>query len=361
MPEPRNLTSFRNAAESRNSASNPSSLSADWLQAQNEILEQIVTSRPVIEILDSIVRMLQASLPDSMGSFMVLDAENRLQLVSGPSLPSDYVHRMRDVPVGLRHGSCGSAAYTLRPSVVSDTLTDERWQDYQDIVRTFGFRSCWSFPVVRTNKLEAKCKIAAPSHGAKPSSVADEVGKVFGVFAVYHRYPKTPTSVDIDRIEQAVRLAAIALENHLNEENARESERRFRDLADAVPQIVWTADKNGRFNYRNQRLLDTIGDTYEWASLVHPDDLQMALNKYVTALSTGEPYHVEHRLRVKPNGEYRWFLSRAIASRGLDGSVTGWFGVATDIDDLKRTERALREERDRYRRSQPHLLVHCFH
>jgi PAS domain S-box-containing protein len=120
----------------------------------------------------------------------------------------------------------------------------------------------------------------------------------------------------------------------------RESEARFRALAEAMPQIVWSADASGAFDYYNPQALAYGGVRpdevrgWSWESLIHPDDLPATLAAWQRALHTGEPNVIEQRLR-RSDGEYRWHLSRGVPIRDDHGTVVRWIGTSTDIHDLK--------------------------
>ena len=131
------------------------------------------------------------------------------------------------------------------------------------------------------------------------------------------------------------------------EQALRESELRFRQLADSMPQMVFSASPDGRIDYRNQRWQEFASSgesaaTEDFAELLHPDDRARVAEVWAEAVRSGAPYEVEHRLR-DPRGAYRWFLGRAVAARDEDGKVARWFGSITDIDDQKRAQAALEE------------------
>lgn len=127
----------------------------------------------------------------------------------------------------------------------------------------------------------------------------------------------------------------------------RQSEQRYRDLADAMPLLVLTAQPDGGLDGYNQRWFDYTGMTQEqtkgwgWQQVLHPDDLQPCLERWNEAIRTGEPYEMEHRLRRK-DGTYRWHLTRAVPRRDQEGRVVSWVGTCTDIDERKRTEETQR-------------------
>jgi two-component system sensor histidine kinase/response regulator len=131
-----------------------------------------------------------------------------------------------------------------------------------------------------------------------------------------------------------------------------ESEKGFRQLADAMPQIVWTAKPDGWLDYYNQRWFDYTGlslnetQGWGWEPVLHPDDLQNCIDTWTASVHTGNPYETKYRLNRASDGVYRWHLGRASAVRDDDGRVIKWFGTCTDIDDQKRAEETLLSTRE---------------
>ena len=130
---------------------------------------------------------------------------------------------------------------------------------------------------------------------------------------------------------------------------ARERELYFHTMAEAIPEIIWTADTNGADDYFNQKCFDYTGLTLEqlrgagWTIMVHPDDLPVCAAHWESALRTGEPYDVQYRLRRK-DGTYRWFLCRGNPIRDSKGKIIKWFGTCTDIEDQKKNQQILEEQ-----------------
>jgi PAS domain S-box-containing protein len=127
------------------------------------------------------------------------------------------------------------------------------------------------------------------------------------------------------------------------DEALRASEERFRNLANAVPDIVWTADPDGSITFANDRWFEFCGIAREqnvrgWPELVlHPEDRERCIATWTRALREGTDYEIEVRNR-RHDGAYRWFLTRASPIRNAEGRITAWFGSTTDIHDRKDAE-----------------------
>ncbi|HLH05553.1 MAG TPA: PAS domain S-box protein [Bryobacteraceae bacterium] len=126
------------------------------------------------------------------------------------------------------------------------------------------------------------------------------------------------------------------------------SESQFRQLADAMPQIVWTAGPDGRVDYYNERWYEftgfdrnTFGDI-SWEGILHPGDLQRCRATWYEAVKSGEPYNIEYRFFDRANQQWRWFVGRALPVRDESGTIVKWFGSCTDIDQQKRVQEDLR-------------------
>src|SRR5271157_922147 len=161
-----------------------------------------------------------------------------------------------------------------------------------------------------------------------------------------------------DESGRIVRLAGIAediTERKRAEQALRESEERFRTLADATPVLIWGADTDKRCNYFNKQWLDFTGRTIEqemgdgWAEGVHPDDLERCLETYVTAFDARTPFTMEYRLR-RHDGEYRWVLDYGVPRFDQDDTFSGYIGSCLDTTDRRRAEVQLRESEERFRR-----------
>lgn len=125
------------------------------------------------------------------------------------------------------------------------------------------------------------------------------------------------------------------------------SEQRFRELGDAIPQIVWAAGPDGGLTFLNAKVAEYSGVSadalkgWSWGAIIHPDDLPHTVTIWKEILTSGVPQDVEFRIR-RADGAYRWHVTRESPARDATGAVTGWYGTCTDIEDRKRAEDELR-------------------
>lgn len=150
--------------------------------------------------------------------------------------------------------------------------------------------------------------------------------------------------------------SVINIDQRKQAENAvRQREGQFRQLADSMPQIVWTATADGYVDYYNKQWYLLIGEENEFGNSsflahVHPDDYDRCLTSWLEVVRTGEPYEIEFRFKVKPPiNAYSWFLVRARPIKNESGQIIKWYGTCTDIDEVKRIEHTLRESEERFR------------
>jgi PAS domain S-box-containing protein len=152
----------------------------------------------------------------------------------------------------------------------------------------------------------------------------------------------------------AVEMSRVASDRRRAEEQLREQESRFRTLANAVPQLAWITDAEGAIHWYNQRWYDYTGTTLEdmqgwgWQKVLHPDHVQRVVKGIRRCFEAGEPWEDTFPLR-RADGEYRWFLSRAVPMRRSDGTLSGWFGTNTDVTEQIETERMLRQREAEFR------------
>lgn len=165
------------------------------LLGQARLLELIATSTPLTEFFNELILMIEAHLPGIIGSILLLSPDGRNLLTgAAPGLDDAYCAAIHGVAIGPKVGSCGTAAWRGEPVFVADILSDPLWEDYTELVRPFGYRSCWSMPI------------------------RSYQGQVLGTFALYSREVGVPSAEQNDLISMAAHLAGIAIERRQSEE-----------------------------------------------------------------------------------------------------------------------------------------------
>ncbi len=131
----------------------------------------------------------------------------------------------------------------------------------------------------------------------------------------------------------------------------RESEQRFRAITNSIDQMIWSARPDGFHDYYNERWYEYTGvpasstDGDAWNDMFHRDDRERAWARWRHCLATGEPYHIEYRLRHR-SGQYRWVLGRAQPVRDAEGAIVRWFGTCTDIQEIVEAREVLARSRE---------------
>jgi PAS domain S-box-containing protein len=170
---------------------------------ESRILEMIARDAPLEEILEQLVRVVEAQFAGLLCSVLLLDEDGQhVRHGAAPTLPKSYIDAIDGLPIGPKAGSCGTAMYRREPVVVTDILQDPLWEPYRGVAEPYGLRACWSTPIL--------------AHS----------GKALGSFAMYYREPCSPSPAETRALEMATHLAGIAIERKL----AGEERERLRQL-----------------------------------------------------------------------------------------------------------------------------------
>lgn len=135
-------------------------------------------------------------------------------------------------------------------------------------------------------------------------------------------------------------------EKRIIEKELEKSELKFRQLADLMPQKVWTTTAEGDFNYLNSYWFDYTGLTFDelkdwgWKKVVHPDDLIKTLEAWQHSLQTGENFEIEHRF-LSETGKYKWHLTRGLAQKDDQGNIKMWIGTDTEFQEQQEQKEEL--------------------
>jgi PAS domain S-box-containing protein len=197
---------------------------------------------------------------------------------------------------------------------------------------------------------------------------ATAVAAMLSVFAVDAALDGTGSFANVSSAEMSSRLqhflllriaplylAAVLIEQWARVSNSlRDSEQRFRNIADCAPVMMWTSGTDGGQDFSNRCWLAFTGRTLEdslgsgWSKSVHPDDLQRTFEEYFNNFNERRTLELEFRVR-RHDGEYRWIYSRGAPRYGANGEFMGYVGSAIDLTERRQQEAALKRSEARYR------------
>jgi diguanylate cyclase (GGDEF)-like protein len=179
----------------------------------------LATGAPLQTILDSVVRGVEDGHPELRCAVLLLDEDgSRLQVRAAPSLPPMLCAAIDGQPVSEPQGYCGQAVQLGRRVIVADLAGDPLWSQYRDVARQAGVQACWSEPIRAAS------------------------GAILGSFAIFHCAAQAPSVAQLALMEQASRLAGIAIEQAQAAVALRAGEARFRSLYDHAPVALWQQD-----------------------------------------------------------------------------------------------------------------------
>ncbi len=177
-------------------------------------------------------------------------------------------------------------------------------------------------------------------------------GKFSMLFVVHQAEPRDWTENEITLVRQVAERTAAEVRRARALRELQQSELRFRQMADSMPQIIWTAGADGTVDYLNRRWAEYTGmpgaaADWEREPVLHPEDGPRMAAAWAEARGSGIPCEAEIRLRRGADGAFRWFINRSVPTRDLSGRIVAWYGTLTDIHDRKEAEL----ERERFVRT----------
>ncbi len=183
------------------------------LAGQTSILERIMTGAPLDEVLTALATMVERHAAGMRCSILLLDGDT-LRYGVAPSLPAAYRDATNGIVIGPTVGSCGSAAFRRETVIVVDIASDPLWKDFRHLALDAGLRACWSAPILDVDRT------------------------CLGTFAMYYDRPRPPDTRDLEIIERAAHLAAMAIERHRRESALAASRRQLEDESHVAHALV---------------------------------------------------------------------------------------------------------------------------
>jgi PAS domain S-box-containing protein len=283
------------------------------------------------ELLRSILRTAILLTRAHRGNIQLLDAASGCLFIAAHE---GFEKPFLDYFARVAHGTtaaCGEALASGKRFVVHDVKSEPLFagRPALDVLLAAGVRAVQSTPLFSS------------------------AGNLLGMISTHFAHPHHPDERELQRLDLLARLAADYLEREQVEESLRESELRWRSMAQALPNLLWTTLPNGQCNWLSSQWGQYSGIPEKellglnWLHRVaHPDDRQRVAACRDAARAEHREYDIEYRIR-RHDGEYRWFKARGVPVRDERGQLLYWLGTCTDIEDLKQAEMRERELRKR--------------
>ncbi len=280
---------------------------------------------------------------------VVLDITDRVRAQNEQLKLSAELERSEErLRVSLDAGQIGAWDLNL--------VTGEAWRSLQHD-QTFGYQELlpdWTYEmflehVVPEDRARVDAAFQAALAGVDIWEVECQIRRADGELRWIAPRARVSTR---DENGQATRMLGVVIDITAlkkAEGELRESESRFRQLADTIPQLAWMADAEGSIFWYNHRWYDYTGtaaadmEGWGWQSVHDPKELPHVLERWKASITNGEPFDMTFPLRAA-NGEFRRFLTRVMPFRDEKGRLSLWFGTNTDVEDQRRTAETMRDQ-----------------
>ena len=290
-----------------------------------ELGQRALAGLPLEELLDEAVAVAARELEAEFVSLLELTGDGQALLIrAGHGWPEGIVGGVLPTE---SYQLPGHAMRSGGPVIVEDFASEDRFAP-SEVQRRLGIASSLAAPIGST-------------------------GRYFGVLGVHSRQPGFFSRDDVHFAQAVANVVGAAAERSHAEEMVRDSEARFRVLADTTPALMWTTDAEGHVTFVNEGWLRFTGRTQDeelgdsFGISAHPEDRDELRGRWRVALHRREEFQAEYRLR-RFDGEYRWVQETGVP-RFAGDDFLGYVGTATDIHERRLMEEALRESEQSFR------------
>lgn len=286
-------------------------------QLERNILEKnALPNSKLVDIATDYIRGIE-SLHEGMICSLLSVQNNCVYNIASPSLHVDYINLINGHAIGENRGSCGTAAFTKKQVIVSDIETDVRWVDFKSFVKPYGYKACWSMPIIDSNN------------------------EVLATFAIYFKECKEPNSQEQLVIKRSVQILRMIIENYARIEDINKANERFQYATKATLSIIWDwnvqSDKmfwaNGMLDYFGYRPEELSNDSHTWEKYIHPDDQKDVIDSIRLKLNSEEDFWEKEYRFLKATGDYALVLDRGYIIRDKNGNPKRMVGSMTDVSN----------------------------
>lgn len=293
----------------------------DFIDDEYDTLRALAQNRPLSEKLADICELVEHQVKDTYATVMI--ADNQLQVLNAEAvggLPEAFSQALQKLPIADGVGACGTAAALRKPVVVTDMLSDTRFESFLPLINQYSLRAAWSFPIFSADN------------------------QLLGTFALYSKEVKSPSASELKLIERNRELIALVITQHRDRIERERSEQHTLSLFEHNPEAVFTLDRDGCFmslNAAAERLIElkadqVIGQPYD---LVVLEEDKARTREHFEATKRGEPQHYEIGIINQRGQQQRIEITNMPII--IDGEITGVHGIAKNVTQQREYEERL--------------------
>ena len=337
LPVAADATDFTQAEEIARDLTKDKQAEAALRQSEQRLAREVAGAKTLQSIS---TRLISESTPESLYA-QILGAAMELMDSDAASVQMLAADRTSLRLLAWRNFHPDSAAFWQRVEVGAGSTCSKALSD-SDRVVVVDIEACEFMSGTQDQEEYRRSGIRA----VQSTPLRSRTGRPLGVLSTHWRSPHTLTEDDFRFFDVLARQAADLIERTLAEEALRESEERFRLIANTAPVMIWMSGAENEITYLNQNWLDYTGRPLDavlgqrQAEVLHPDEAGRCREVYEKAFARRQPFQLEHRLR-RHDGEYRWVMTTGVPRCNLDGSFVGYIGTGVDITERKLAEEVL--------------------
>lgn len=301
-------------------------------QLELNILEKYLEDQySFAELMQQLLAGIEEIYPDMYTSILKVH-DSKVYHLGAPRLPKSYLDLLDGSEIGPQEGSCGSAAYTRKMVIVEDIETDPLWSNYKNLILPYGFKSCWSIPIISSIEL-----------------------KVLATYGIYYKTNRKPTELELTSIYHISNFIRMLFEDSLKDEMVETSNARYQMVSEATNDVIYDYDFLTDKVFWNENVYklfgfnrdDVEGNLTWWDENLHEADKDRILKEMQEIKANQQSiWSAEYRFRCK-NGEYKYVFDRAILRYDLDGKPINMIGAMQDINALKIRELSILQQNEK--------------
>ncbi|HET8828883.1 MAG TPA: PAS domain S-box protein, partial [Pelobium sp.] len=282
----------------------------------------IAKDRPVNDVLLFLLTAFEKLYPQLHTSILKVE-DQKIWHVASPNLPLQFTWAIEGSEISADAGSCGAAAYIKKNVITFDMETDEKWSKYHHLITPYGYKSCWSFPILSNKSLE-----------------------VMAVFAIYTKVNLIPTENELKSIARICNIVKIIFEDLKQDDILLMMNNRYEMVTMATNDAIYDWNLKTKNVYWSENLLNIFGFTPQeahqtknwWLSHIHRDDRAETVAELKSCLREKKSGWVaEYRLKCK-NGVYKHVYNRGYIIYDSKQGPKAIIGAIQDITGLKERE-----------------------